>query len=139
MNELQYPTPKQVAYIKRNLDKLPFHVMRKQLRVSTGIMYEWFSNIYQPDKLRQVNEEGEELHSTYLVTIDQFNYIVNFNVAVEYPTIQYCGHLIGFDYEVSKLSFWEYNHLRHNIPCVNIKTDANYVSNFWATTKLWKE
>jgi hypothetical protein len=86
-----------------------------------------------------VDEDGQELHNAYLVTLNGFNYIVNFSVAVEYPTIQYCAHRIGFDYEVSKLGFWEYNHLRNNIPTINIKTDANYVSNFWATTKLWHE
>ena len=139
MNELQHPTPKQVAYIRRNVNKKPFHVMRQELKISTGLMYEWFRNVYQPDKQVIVDEEGQELHSIYLVTLNQFNYIVNFNVPIEYHTIQYCGHRIGFDYEVSKLSFWEYNHLRHNIPCVNVKTSANYVSDFWATTKLWHE
>lgn len=133
------PTPKQVAYIRRNLNKLPFHVMRQHLKVSTGTMYEWFKNIFHPEKQVVVNDDGNELHSHYLVTINNFNYMVTFNVPVSYSTIQYCGHRIGFDYEVSKLGFWEYNHLRHNIPCINIKTDANYISNFWATTKLWKE
>ena len=139
MSDIKHPTPRQVAYMKRNINKVPFHIMRDVLRVNTATMYEWFKNIYQPGKQVLVNDEGEELHSTYLVTLNGFNYVVNFSTAVEYPTIQYCGHLIGFDYEVSKLGYWEFNHLRHNIPCINIKTDANYVSNFWATTKLWSE
>lgn len=139
MSDIKNPTAKQVAYIRRNINKMPFHVMRQQLKVSTGIMYEWFKNIYEPGKQVIVDDDGQELHSTYLVTLNQFNYMVNFNVGVEYHTIQYCKHRVGFDYEVSKLGYWEYNHLRNNIPCVNIKTDANYVSNFWATTKLWHE
>lgn len=139
MNDIQHPTAKQVAYIRRNINKKPFHVMRNELRVSVGVMYEWVKNVYQPDKQVIVDEDGQELHNAYLVTLNGFNYIVNFSVAVEYPTIQYCGHRIGFDYEVSKLGYWEYNHLRNNIPTINIKTDANYVANFWATTKLWSE
>ena len=139
MSNIQPITAKQVAYIRRNISKLPFHIMRSNLQVSTGVMYEWFKNVYQPDKQVVVDEEDNELHGTYLVTLNQFNYMVKFSVPIEYHTIQFCGHLIGYDYEVCKLSDWEYNHLRSNIPCINIKTDGNYVSNFWSTTKLWKE
>ena len=139
MSNIQPITPKQVAYIRRNISKMPFHIMRSHLQVSTGVMYEWFKNVYQPDKQIVVDEEENELHGTYLVTLNQFNYMVKFSVPIEYHTIQFCGHLIGYDYEVCKLSYWEYNHLRNHIPCINIKTDGNHVSHFWATTKLWKE
>lgn len=99
------------------------------------------SKIKSKDSDTQVvlDEEDNELHGTYLVTLNQFNYMVKFDVPIEYHTIQFCGHLIGFDYEVGKLGDWEYNYLRNHIPCINIKTDGNHVSHFWATTKLWKE
>ena len=139
MSDIPNPTMKQVAYIRRHINKTPFHVMRQQLRVSVGTMYEWVKNIYQPEKQVVMNQEGNEVHAHYLVTIDQFNYIVAFTVPVEFTSIQYCAHRIGFDYEVSKLGYWEYNHLRSSVPCINIKTDANYVSNFWETIKLWHE
>lgn len=139
MSNIQAITPKQVAYIRRNISKMTFHVMRSQLKVSNGVMYEWMKNVYQPNKQVIVDEEENELHGTYLVTLNQFNYMVNFNVPIEYHTIQFCKHEVGYDYEVCKLSYWEYNHLRNHIPCINIRTDANYVFNFWATTKIWKE
>ena len=73
---IQHPTAKQVAYIRRNINKLPFHVMRNQLRVSVGVMYEWVKNVYQPDRQVIVDEDGQELHNAYLVTLNGFNYIV---------------------------------------------------------------
>lgn len=139
MNDIKHATLKQVAYIQRNINKMPFHVMRNNLRVSTGIMYEWVKKIYEPDKQVVVDDDGNELHSHYLVTLDKFNYIVVFNVPVDYKTIQYCKHSIKFDYTVSKLGVWEYNHLRYSTPVVAIKADANYVFNFWNSVKLWHE
>jgi hypothetical protein len=113
--------------------------MRQQLRVSTGVMYEWVKNLYQPEKHVVVDDAGNELHCHYLVTINNFNYIVIFSSPVDFKTIQYCKHRIGFDYEVSKLGYYEYNHLRYNVPCVNIKVDANYIAHFWSTPKLFCE
>jgi hypothetical protein len=113
--------------------------MRSQLKVTDYRMYELFKIVYQPDKQVVVDEEDNELHGTYLVTLNQFNYMVNFSVPIEFNTIQFCGHKVGFEYEVCKLGYWEYNHLRNHIPCINIKTDGNHVSHFWATTKLWRE
>lgn len=138
MNEVTPPTKKQSEYIRRNIDRMPFHAMRNSLKVQTHTMYQWIKMIYQPEKYVIV-DDGPQVHSHYLVTLNGFNYIVSFNVGVDYESIQYCGHRIGFDYEVSKLGFWEYNHLKNNIPTIALKTDANYVSNFWATTKLWSE
>jgi len=139
MSNIQPITAKQLVFIKRNISKMPFHMMRSQLKVTDHRMYELFKIVYQPDKLVVFDDDDIELHSTYLVTLNEFNYMVNFSVPIEFNTIQYCGHQVGFEYEVCKLGYWEYNHLRNHIPCINIKTDANHVSNFWSTTKLWKE
>jgi hypothetical protein len=140
MKEMNNPiTTKQAAYIRRNMNKVTFHNIRSALKVSSEVMYEWLKNVHRPDKLIVIDEDLKELHSTYLVTLNQFNYMVNFNVPIDYDTIQYCTDQIGYDYEVGKLANWEYDRLRNHIPCINIKTDAHYVANFWATTKLWKE
>ena len=138
MSELK-PTRKQIAYIRRNINKVPFHIMRNRLGINPHTMMQWSKMIYDQDRQKVVNDDGIELHQHYLVNLDQFNYIVTFSVAVEHETIQYCHHQVGFDYEVSKLGYWEFNHLRNNVPTIAIRTDANYVSNFWATTKLWHE
>jgi hypothetical protein len=139
MSNIPRMTAKQVAYIKKNIGTLPFERMRSKFNVTTEVMYELIKQAYNPNCVQLVDDDDVELHSTYLVTLNQFNYMVKFNVPIEFNTIQFCGHQVGYDYEVCKLGDWEYNHLRSNIPCINIKTDGNYVANFWSTTKLWKQ
>jgi hypothetical protein len=139
MNEVTPPTRTQAAYIRKHIETMPFHTMRNNLQVNPHTMYMWVKMVYKPEQFRVYTDEGPQLHNHYLVSLNGFNYIVSFSVGVEHETIQYCEHQVGFDYEVSKLGYWEFNHLRHNVPTVLIKTDANYVSNFWATTKLWHE
>ena len=68
----------------------------------------------------------------YLVTIDNsFNYLVKFNTAVDMTSIEFCPAQTGCDYEVKPVGYWEWMHLRDDLPVVEITSNDDYIGSFW--------
>jgi hypothetical protein len=63
------------------------------------------------------------------------HYIVHFDTPIDRNLIQYSPTSIGCDYDVCSMSEWEYLHLRHHLPVVQMESDGDFVGKFWCAMR----
>ncbi len=75
----------------------------------------------------------------YIVTVNDYNYLVKFDSPVEKDKIKYSPELTGVDYSVDPVGQWEYLQLQDSLPVVEIAADEFYIGNFWLAFNEMKQ
>lgn len=132
------PTKKQLEFLKANFNTMPYHIIRRKLNVTDRHMHAWVHMMHDAERWTRNWSDIDKTtaHSMYMVTLDEYNYLVRFDHPVSHSSIEFAIEPIGCDCTVSRISEYEYRNLCNHLYVWTIKHDDNYVYNFWNTTKI---